>query len=180
MKRFVVVLSVLPVLCLAPTSAHADVCGYQVTERFGSPLCPVHIGDTLCVPVAANRGPCDAPIQCEGGPGLFCELTLVPTSGPQPQCPFGSLRSNNFVCFAEHVLTVNTSTPVVETPTSTPEEATASTTPTDTPTATASPTGVPTGTSAATTTVTATLTPTEEPTGTPTGTTAALVILGLM
>lgn len=177
MKHLFVALGALVASCIIAASAQAgDVCGYRVTAALGV-FCPIHVGSTVCLSVAANIGPCDAPIQCFGGPGFFCNATLVPTSGPEPQCPFGSTRPIGFSCFAPHSPVARTRTPtetpiVIETPTFTPtrtEQPTLSSTATASPTQ--SPTGTPTGTAEAT------VTATESPTGTPTGTAAALVRL---
>lgn len=192
MKQLVVALSALVASCIVTASAQAvDVCGYRVTAALGV-LCPIHVGTTVCLSVATNIGPCDAPIQCFGSTGFFCNATLEPVSGPEPQCPFSSVRPVGFSCFKPQSPVVRTATEtpiVIETPTFTPTGTEAPTAP-STATATAeTPTGTPTGTAEATITATetgtptgtptgtaeATVTATEGPTGTPTGTAAALV-----
>ena len=182
MKQLVVALSALVASCIVTASAQAvDVCGYRVTAALGV-LCPIHVGSTVCLSVATNIGPCDATIQCFGSTGFFCNATLVPVSGPEPQCPFSSVRPVGFSCFKPQspVVRTPTETPIIEptfTPTATEVPNTPTETVTGTPTGTAeatitateTPTGTPTGTAEAT------VTATESPTGTPTGTTAALV-----
>lgn len=123
MKHLVLALSALAAVCLAAAAANAvDVCGYTVTRASGF-RCPVHTGNTVCLPESGAIGPCAAAVRCFGGPGFFCSATLAPTSGPQQKCPAASKRPIGFQCFApSRFFPVRTPTPVPTTVNVTLEE----------------------------------------------------------
>jgi hypothetical protein len=152
MKNVLAGLTALVFSCLVATSAHAtfasgpDVCAYRVTNVFGV-LCPLRNGQTACLSQSAKIGNCDTRLECFGGPGFFCKATLIPKSGPEKTCPFGSVRPRGFTCFQPIVFGTRTPTPTAP-PVGTD---TATFTPTDTPLAD-TPTATPTGTAAATAT----------------------------
>ena len=165
MKRVLAFVAFTAVGFLAASAQASDVCGYRVVTATGL-LCPAASGSSFCVQSTSSiGGGCDQQLRCIGGGNFFCNLTMAPVSGPQPQCPFGSrplprgIRCATIVNFAR-----NTATPteVVEF------------TPSPSPTSTEEPTGTPTGTAAATVTET----PEATQTGTPTGTAAATVTTG--
>ena len=171
MKYFVAGFTALAASLVLTASAGAvDVCNYTVRMAMGV-RCPLFGGDTACLSVNAAIGPCQDTLRCFGGPGFFCSATLIPQSGPQQKCAFGSKRASGFKCFAPaRLFNTRTPTPSGEetptftfTPTETPTgeaEATATDTPiVEVPTATA--TGVPTGTATATATDIAQATPTD-------------------
>lgn len=96
----------------APTANAVDVCGYTVTSASGF-LCPLRTGNTVCLSESSSIGPCDAAVRCFGGPKFFCSATLMPKSGPQERCPFGSKRPTGFRCFApSRFFPARTPTPV--------------------------------------------------------------------
>lgn len=99
MKHLALALSAWAVLPLAVPAHAGDVCGYRVTSAFGT-LCPVRPGNTVCLPVSAAIGPCEAAVRCFGGKNFFCSATLAPKSGPQQRCPASSKRPTGFSCFA--------------------------------------------------------------------------------
>jgi YVTN family beta-propeller protein len=113
---------------IATAARAGDVCNFVAANAAGI-LCPVRGGNSLCVPVSAKIGPCNARLQCFGGTSAFrCFFALIPKSGPQAQCSFGSQRLPAGInCFQQVVVVVNSATPA-PTSTSTPE-----------PTATATP-----------------------------------------
>ena len=189
MKRMVFALSAWAAVSLAAPAAHAvDVCVYTVTGSTGV-LCPVRLGDTVCLSQSTAIGNCDSTLQCFGGASFFCIAKLTPQSGPQTQCPAASKRPTGFRCFAPvHLAPTSTPTSAPEdtatfTPTGTPPPPEATSTDTPEATVTETPTGIPTGTATATATdtppaeATSTDTPqptmTETPTGIPTGTATA-------
>jgi hypothetical protein len=150
----------------ATVATGPDVCAYTATSVFGV-LCPIRNGNTVCLSVSARIGNCDSRLECFGGPGFFCKATLIPKSGPEEKCPFGSVRPRGFNCFRSSVI------PPTSTPTVGPiDTETATFTPTFTPPPD-TPTGTPTGTADATATVTDT--PTVEATVTDTPTVEATV-----
>src|SRR5262245_51843036 len=175
MKYWIAGLTALLASCIVTPSAHAcgppvssafpEVCGYTVTGVFGV-NCPVRNGQTACLSVSTAIGPCDATIQCFGGPGFFCRATLIPKSGPQTQCPFSSVRPKGFNCFAPRLFVPT------RTPTPPPVETdTATFTATDTPPVeTATATDTPAEATATATDTPPVFTPTDTATGTPTGT----------
>jgi YVTN family beta-propeller protein len=112
--------AVIAAASLVATSALAvDVCGY-VVSRTSSPFCPVRPGTTICIPVSAKIGPCDADLQCFGI-GVLCSATLRRTSGPEAKCPFGSRRASGLSCFKAVQVVAATATPTLEpTATATP------------------------------------------------------------
>src|SRR4030095_11800624 len=134
MKNVLAGLTALVFSCLVATSAHAtfasgpDVCAYRVTNVFGV-LCPLRNGQTACLSQSAKIGNCDTRLECFGGPGFFCKATLIPKSGPEKACPFGSVRPRGFTCFQPIVFGTRTPTPTAP-PVGTD---TATFTPTDTP-----------------------------------------------
>ena len=101
--------AVIAAASVISTSAFAvDVCGYVVSKT-SSPFCPVRPGTTICIPVSAKVGPCDANLQCFGI-GVLCNATLIRPTGPQAKCPFGSRRATGLSCF-KSVQVVATATP---------------------------------------------------------------------
>jgi hypothetical protein len=103
MKHLATVVSAAALACVITTAARAvDVCAYSVSSRFGTG-CPFRLGASVCLSAAANVGRCDAAVDCVARlRTAFCRARLVPQSGPQPQCPAGSLRLVGFSCFAPH------------------------------------------------------------------------------
>ncbi|MDX2168440.1 MAG: hypothetical protein SF182_15305 [Deltaproteobacteria bacterium] len=195
-------LGVFAAIALSSVAAQAvDVCTYRVRYAAGV-FCPVHIGSQVCLSQSTAIGPCDARLDCYGGPGFFCQAILEPIRGPERQCPFSSVRPRGLKCFKPITpgpVFTPTDTPLPdETPTATPTATgiptgTATATVTDTPTAeatatdtatpiatatdTATPVATATDTATPQSTATDTATPPDTPTGTPTGTAAAFIRL---
>lgn len=164
MRRSVLVVLLIGTAAVARPANAVDVCSYRVVATIGSP-CPLSRGSEVCLSESTVIGPCDAPLQCSGGPGSFCQARLEPLRGPQRSCPFGALRPSGVRC---HKLLVPD--PATATPTFTPT-ATSMPTGTATSTATVPPTAPPTA--SATENATATGTATGIPSGTPSGTPTA-------
>jgi hypothetical protein len=201
MKNWIVGLTAVVGSFIVTPAQAVEVCGYTVSSVFGV-NCPVRVGQTACFSIETAIGPCDAPIECFGGPGFFCRAKMIPTSGPRAQCPASSVRPKGFNCFAPRLFVptrtptpppVDTDTPTF-TATGTPEEPTATATseeddtptateavatPTDTPVVvpTSTDTPLPELTATATGTPTGTAEATATVTGTPTGTAAASLVL---
>jgi uncharacterized cupredoxin-like copper-binding protein len=113
MKRLIVALSALAAVSLAAPAANAvDVCAYTVSGALGI-ICPVRLGDTVCLSASTITGSCDTTLQCFGGAKFFCLATLRPKSGPQAQCPAASKRPTGFKCFAPaRAVPTRTPTPI--------------------------------------------------------------------
>lgn len=145
MQRIIALGIVVAIGMWSSPARAVDVCTYRVTYATGV-LCPLHIGSQVCISQSTAIGPCEAKINCFGGPGFFCNARLEPLRGPERQCPYGSIRPRGLKCYQPNV------PGPVNTPTDTPL-------PADTPTETPTATGIPTGT--ATATATDTPSPTE-------------------
>ena len=177
MQRSVIVGVFFAALAVASAAQAGNVCAYSVRYTLGQ-FCPVHGGATVCLSQTAAIGPCDQPLTCYGGIGTSCEAKLEPVSGPQPQCPLGSVRPRPLVCFRRLIIPGRVHTP---TPTGIPQPPTATPTVTPIPPATAtqipSPTAtlVPTPPATATAPATQTAIATNTATGVPTGTATSTI-----
>ena len=112
MKPLVLALSACVAASLvAPAAQAVDVCAYTVTGAAGV-LCPVRLGETVCLSTSTTTGNCDTSLTCFGGAKFFCLATLRPISGPQAQCPAASRRPTGFKCFVPRAVPTRTPTPV--------------------------------------------------------------------
>jgi hypothetical protein len=164
----------------------SQVCAYKVQSALGF-FCPVRHKQTVCISHTAKTGDCQNQLVCLAP--FLCGIRLTPLGGPLKQCPFGSRRLTNLICFVPRPpIPINTRTPTVTrtatvptftaTPSSTPPASgTPTATPPATPTSTPQSSATPSATAQASATNTLAATPTstsgEEPSSTPTNTAPA-------